>query len=87
MNAHITNTTKDDHRNPKNLVANHNQFNNTIDLKIKELTDSGISLGQIQIEVQTMLNNSQSDSQTRGHTSMSLRGFYGSGIFSCRGFA
>jgi cell division protein FtsX len=56
-------------------------------LTINELTNQGINPEQIQVELQNMLNSINTNNQNRGHNSVSLRGFYGNGIFSCRGFA
>jgi hypothetical protein len=63
------------------------QGNGTIVLKIKELTDQAVNLQQIQSELQTMLNSMHTDIQKREQSSLSLRGFYGISLFSCRGFA
>ncbi len=68
-------------------ASNHTQINDTIFRTVKELTDQGIHLEQIQNELQLMLNNIPTDLQTRGQHSLSLRGFYGASIFSCRGFS
>jgi len=71
----------------KENASNHTQVNNTIFRTVKELTNQGIHLEQIQIELQLMLNTMPTNIQTRGQHSLSLRGFYGESIFSCRGFA
>jgi hypothetical protein len=63
------------------------QGNQTIVLKGKELTDQGIHFEQIQSELHTMLHNIHTDIQKRGQSSLSLRGFSGNCLFSCRGFA
>jgi uncharacterized lipoprotein YajG len=68
-------------------TTNNHHLNDTILLKVKELTEQGIHLEQIQNELQNMLNNISRGYQNRGKHSVSLRGFYGVGIFSCRGFA
>ena len=62
-------------------------MNETILLKVKELTEQGITLELIQIEIQNMLKNINTDFQKREQNSMFQRGFCGIGIFSCRGFA
>jgi DNA-directed RNA polymerase subunit L len=82
-----TTITKNQNTNAANLTIDHSQLNETILLKVKELTDQGMNLEQLQIELQNMLNNIKTDIQTKGQNSMSLRGFYGNDIFSCRGFA
>jgi uncharacterized protein YpiB (UPF0302 family) len=74
-------------RNASRPMNDPTQLNETILLKVKELTEQGINLEFIQIEIQNMLKNINTDFQKRGQKSMSLRGFYGSDIFSCRGFA
>jgi uncharacterized protein YpiB (UPF0302 family) len=74
-------------RNASRPMNDPTQLNETILLKVKELTEQGINLEFIQIEIQNMLKNINTDFQKRGQNSMSLRGFYGSDIFSCRGFA
>ena len=61
--------------------------NQTSVLKGKELTNQGIHLEQLQSELQTMLSSMHTDIQTREQSSLSLRGFSGNGLFSCRGFA
>jgi hypothetical protein len=63
------------------------QGNQTIVLKGKELTHQGIHLEQLQNELQTVLHSMHTDIQKRGQSSLSLRGFSGNGLFSCRGFA
>jgi uncharacterized protein YpiB (UPF0302 family) len=73
-------------------IASHSindpkQLNETILLKVKELTEQRINLELIQIEIQNMLKNINTDFQKREQNSMSLRGLYGTDIFSCRGFA
>jgi len=50
-------------------------------------TDQVINPEQIQGEVHLILNEYIIENQRMGPTSMSLRGFYGNGIFSCRGLA
>jgi uncharacterized lipoprotein YajG len=74
-------------RNASRPMNDPTQLNETILLKVKELTEQGINLEFIQIEIQNMLKNINTDFQKRGQNSMSLRGFYGIDIFSCRGFA
>jgi hypothetical protein len=71
----------------KETTTNQTQVNDSIFRTVKELTDQGIHLEQIQNELQLMMNNMPTDLQTRGQHSLSLRGFYGTSIFSCRGFA
>ncbi|VVB59319.1 Uncharacterised protein [uncultured archaeon] len=73
-------------KNESHPMNDPTQLNETILLKVKELTEQGINLEFIQIEIQNMLKNINIDFQKRGQNSMSLRGFYGSDIFSCRGF-
>ena len=63
------------------------QENQIIVLKGKELTNQGIHLEQIQSELQTMLHSMHTDIQKREQSSLSLRGFSGNGLFSCRGFS
>jgi len=58
-----------------------------IGAQVKELTDQGVNLEQIQNELQTMLNKINMDIEKRGQSSMSLRGFSGDTLFSCRGLA
>ncbi len=73
--------------NVSHATNDYNQLNETILLKVKELTEQGIILELIQIEIQNMLKNLNTDFQKREQNSMSQRGFCGIGIFSCRGFA
>jgi hypothetical protein len=61
--------------------------NEIISLTVKELFDQGIDLEQLHSELQTMQNIIHTDIQKREQSSLSLRGFYGNGLFSCRGFA
>jgi hypothetical protein len=68
-------------------TVDHPQANGTIVLKVKELTDQGLNLQQIQSELQTLLNSLPMDIQKREQSSLSLRGFYPVSLFSCRGFA
>ncbi|HWR27795.1 MAG TPA: hypothetical protein VN377_05095 [Candidatus Thermoplasmatota archaeon] len=56
-------------------------------LTVKELADQGMDLNQLHSELQTMHGSMQSDNQKRGQGSLSLRGFCGNSLFSCRGFA
>ncbi|MCX6661904.1 MAG: hypothetical protein NTY91_05070 [Euryarchaeota archaeon] len=63
------------------------QRNEIISLTVKELADQGMDLEQLHSELQTMLSSMQSDIQKREQSSLSLRGFYEYGLFSCRGFA
>lgn len=74
-------------RNASTQTNDSTQLNRTISLKVKTLTEQGINIELIQNELQNMVNNITTGSQKRGQHSMSLRGFYGVGIFSCRGFA
>ena len=73
--------------NVSHVTNDYNQLNETVLLKVKELTEQRITLELIQIEIQNMLKNINTDFQKREQNSMSQRGFYGIGIFSCRGFA
>jgi hypothetical protein len=63
------------------------QRNEIISLIGKEVTDQGMDLEQLHSELRTMLNLMYTDIQKREQSSLSLRGFYGNGLFSCRGFA
>jgi uncharacterized lipoprotein YajG len=78
--------SEEQQRRALNLTNDHH-VNETILLKVKELTEQGIHLEQIQNELQNMLNNISTSNQNRGQNGTSLRGFYGVGIFSRRGFA
>jgi hypothetical protein len=73
-------------RNTSHLPKDYTQLKEIILLKVKELTKQNINLEIIQTEIQNMLN-SDTDIQKRGQNSTSSRGFYETGIFSCRGFA
>jgi len=63
------------------------QLNEIILIEIKELTEKEMNLERILSEIHNMLNSIYTDIQMKEQTSMSLRGFYGNDIFSCRGFA
>jgi len=58
-----------------------------IGAQVKELTTQRVNLEQIQNELQTMLNEINMDIEQRGQSCMSLRGFSGDSLFSCRGLA
>jgi hypothetical protein len=87
VGAESTAITKDVSRDASGHRNELAQLNETTFMKVKELFEQGLSLTQLQVELQNMLTNMPTDVQRRGQNSMSLRGFYGSGIFSCRGFA
>ncbi len=63
------------------------QYVQTISLKIKELAGQGIGLEQLSSELQVMLHSMHTDIQKGGQSSLSLRDFYGTNLFSCRGLA
>jgi hypothetical protein len=103
IGAHASNTTKNQNtewkqifysqlpdaqkKNASDLTDEYNQLNETILLKIKELTEQGIGLEFIQIEIQNMLKKTKTEIQNRGQNCTSLRGSYEISIFSCRGLA
>jgi hypothetical protein len=87
VGAETTNVTKDQDDTVSSLTNDIAQLNEMIFLTVKKLTDQGMNPQQLQSEIQNMLNTVPTDVQQRGQNSMSLRGFYGNGIFSCRGFA
>lgn len=62
------------------------QRNDKISLTAKEVVDQGIDLKQLHSELRTMVNLMYSDIQKREQSSLSLGGFYGNSLFSCRGF-
>jgi FKBP-type peptidyl-prolyl cis-trans isomerase (trigger factor) len=85
--ASFSEISEEQTRNASHPMNDTKQLNETILHKVKELTEQEIHLELIQTEIQNMLKNINTDFKKRGQNSMSLRGFYGIDIFSCRGFA
>ena len=59
----------------------------TISLKIQELVGQGMDPGQLSSEFHLMLDSMHTNNQKGGQSSLSLRDFYRTGLFSCRGLA
>jgi hypothetical protein len=87
VRADTTSVAKNQSCKASNLTNDPAQLNQTIFIKVKDLIEHEMSLTQLQIEIQSILNTIPTDGQHRGQNSMSLRGFFGNDIFSCRGFA
>lgn len=69
------------------LSNNYQNLSEQILITIRDLREQGKNQGQIQEELQSILNKYDRENQSMGQRSVSLRCFYGISIFSCRGLA
>ncbi len=70
-----------------NHSTNNQRLSEEILITIRSLREQGKNQGQIQEAIQSILNKYDQINHNVGQRSMSLGGFYGFSIFSCRGLA